>query len=140
MKRLIVPVGVAVAAVAPGVAAGGPGTTSAITGSTAGASGVPACASESGTNYSTGGANTNASSGATGPLPDPARHGCGLRVQSGHRRRAGCLRSDDLRAPGRQRLGRLRRLSHPNDTRTYAAPARPRAGALGCYGLDPRRG
>jgi Transglycosylase-like domain len=39
---------------------------SAPTSSTAGASGAPACASESGTNYSTGPANTNPASGATG--------------------------------------------------------------------------
>ena len=61
--------------------------TSAITGSTAGASGVPACASESGTNYSTGGANTNASSGATGRyqiLPSTAAaYGCSLATAAG---------------------------------------------------------
>ena len=60
---------------------------SAVTGSTAGASGVPACASESGTNYSTGGSNTNASSGATGRyqiLPSTAAaHGCSMATAAG---------------------------------------------------------
>lgn len=50
--------------------------------SSGGAGGVPACASESGTNYSTGGANTNSSSGATGRyqiLPSTAAaYGCSM--------------------------------------------------------------
>lgn len=54
--------------------------------SSGGAGGVPACASESGTNYSTGGANTNASSGATGRyqiLPSTARaYGCSMATPS----------------------------------------------------------
>jgi Transglycosylase-like domain len=64
-----------------------PAATSATTGSTAGAGGVPACASESGTNYSTGGANTDASSGATGRyqiLPSTAAaYGCSLATAAG---------------------------------------------------------
>lgn len=53
----------------------------------AGASGVPACASESGTNYSTGPSNTNASSGATGRYQitpgTAAAYGCDLSTASG---------------------------------------------------------
>jgi hypothetical protein len=53
----------------------------------AGASGVPACASESGDDYSTGPANTNPSSGATGRyqiLPSTAAaYGCNLGTPSG---------------------------------------------------------
>lgn len=52
-----------------------------------GGGGVPACASESGTNYSTGPDNTNASSGATGRyqiLPSTAAaYGCNLSTASG---------------------------------------------------------
>ena len=52
-----------------------------------GASGVPACASESGTNYSTGSANTNPSSGATGRyqiIPSTAAaYGCDLSTPGG---------------------------------------------------------
>ena len=55
--------------------------------SSAGAAGVPACASESGTNYSTGPSNTNASSGATGRyqiLPSTAAaYGCSLATPAG---------------------------------------------------------
>jgi hypothetical protein len=55
--------------------------------SSAGASGVPACASESGTNYSTGAANTNPSSGATGRYQitpgTAAAYGCDLSTSSG---------------------------------------------------------
>jgi hypothetical protein len=55
--------------------------------SSAGAGGVPACASESGTNYSTGPSNTNASSGATGRyqiLPSTAAgYGCNLSTPAG---------------------------------------------------------
>lgn len=55
--------------------------------SSAGASGVPACASESGTNYSTGSSNTNASSGATGRYQitpgTAAAYGCDLSTPSG---------------------------------------------------------
>ena len=62
-------------------------TSSLATGDTAGASGVPACASESGTNYSTGPSNTNASSGATGRyqiLPSTAAaYGCNLATPAG---------------------------------------------------------
>jgi len=53
----------------------------------AGASGVPACASESGTDYSTGPENTNASSGATGRyqiVPSTAAaYGCDLSTAGG---------------------------------------------------------
>jgi Transglycosylase-like domain len=84
LERILAP---AVGPATSATSAGGPGTTSAITGSTAGASGVPACASESGTNYSTGGANTNASSGATGRyqiLPSTAAaYGCSLATAAG---------------------------------------------------------
>jgi hypothetical protein len=56
-------------------------------GDAAGAAGVPACASESGTNYSTGADNTNASSGATGRyqiLPSTAAaYGCNLTTAAG---------------------------------------------------------
>ncbi len=67
-------------------------TTSATTpsvrsGTAAGAAGVPGCASESGTNYSTGPSNTNASSGATGRyqiLPSTAAaYGCSLATPAG---------------------------------------------------------
>ncbi len=55
--------------------------------SSTGAGGVPACASESGTNYSTGPDNTNASSGATGRyqiLPSTAAaYGCSLATPAG---------------------------------------------------------
>ncbi len=57
------------------------------TGTSTGAAGVPACASESGTNYSTGSSNTNASSGATGRyqiLPSTAaNYGCNLSTPAG---------------------------------------------------------
>jgi hypothetical protein len=63
------------------------GSTSVSSYSSAGASGVPACASESGTNYSTGSANTNASSGATGRyqiIPSTAAaYGCDLSTPAG---------------------------------------------------------
>ncbi len=53
----------------------------------AGAGGVPACASESGSNYSTGAANTNASSGATGRYQitpsTAAAYGCSLATAAG---------------------------------------------------------
>ncbi len=53
----------------------------------AGAAGVPSCASESGSNYSTGASNTNASSGATGRyqiLPSTAAaYGCSLSTAAG---------------------------------------------------------
>jgi hypothetical protein len=66
-------------------------TTSATTTSTApvatGAGGVPSCASESGTNYSTGASNTNASSGATGRYQitpgTAAAYGCDLSTPGG---------------------------------------------------------
>jgi hypothetical protein len=55
--------------------------------SAAGAAGVPACASESGSDYSTGSDNTNASSGATGRyqiLPSTAAgYGCDLSTPAG---------------------------------------------------------
>jgi hypothetical protein len=61
--------------------------TSSVSVSSAGASGVPACASESGTNYSTGSSNTNASSGATGRYQitpgTAAAYGCDLSTPSG---------------------------------------------------------
>jgi hypothetical protein len=48
---------------------------------------VPACASESGTNYSTGSSNTNASSGSTGRyqiLPSTAAaYGCNMATAAG---------------------------------------------------------
>jgi hypothetical protein len=54
---------------------------------TAGAGGVPTCASESGTNYSTGSSNTNASSGATGRYQitpsTAANYGCDLSTPAG---------------------------------------------------------
>jgi hypothetical protein len=54
--------------------------------SSAGAA-VPACASESGTNYSTGASNTNASSGATGRYQitpsTAAAYGCDLSTSAG---------------------------------------------------------
>jgi hypothetical protein len=73
-----------------GSVAATPATTTvapAATSAAAGAAGVPACASESGTNYSTGAANTNASSGATGRyqiLPSTAAaYGCSLATPAG---------------------------------------------------------
>jgi hypothetical protein len=52
-----------------------------------GSGGLPACASESGTNYSTGSANTNASSGATGRYQitpsTAASFGCNLATPAG---------------------------------------------------------
>jgi hypothetical protein len=61
--------------------------TSAAAVSSAGAAGVPACASESGSNYSTGASNTNASSGATGRYqitPGTASaYGCDLSTPAG---------------------------------------------------------
>ena len=58
-----------------------------LAGSAVGAPGVPACASESGSDYSTGAANTNASSGATGRyqiLPSTAAaYGCSLATPAG---------------------------------------------------------
>jgi hypothetical protein len=55
--------------------------------SPSGAAGVPSCASESGTNYSTGSSNTNASSGATGRYQitpgTAAAYGCDLSTPSG---------------------------------------------------------
>lgn len=63
------------------------GSTASVSASSAGAAGVPACASESGTNYSTGADNTNASSGATGRyqiLPSTAAaYGCSLATPAG---------------------------------------------------------
>jgi hypothetical protein len=54
---------------------------------TAGAGSLPACASESGTNYSTGSANTNGSSGATGRYQitpsTAANYGCSLATPDG---------------------------------------------------------
>lgn len=62
-------------------------TTLAPSGATSAVGGVPACASESGTNYSTGAANTNGSSGATGRyqiLPSTAAgYGCNLATTAG---------------------------------------------------------
>jgi hypothetical protein len=53
----------------------------------AGAGTLPACASESGTNYSTGSENTNASSGATGRYQitpsTAAGYGCSLATPAG---------------------------------------------------------
>ena len=63
------------------------GATAAPAAPSAGAGGVPACASESGTNYSTGSSNTNASSGATGRYQitpsTAANYGCNLSTPSG---------------------------------------------------------
>jgi hypothetical protein len=62
-------------------------TTTSSYGGGGGAGGVPACASESGTNYSTGAANTNPSSGATGRyqiIPSTASaYGCDLSTPAG---------------------------------------------------------
>lgn len=59
----------------------------ATTGASTSTGGVPACASESGSNYSTGSDNTNASSGATGRyqiLPSTAAaYGCSLATPAG---------------------------------------------------------
>lgn len=66
---------------------GASASVSSAVGSAAGAAGVPSCASESGTNYSTGADNTNASSGATGRyqiLPSTAAaYGCNLSTPAG---------------------------------------------------------
>jgi hypothetical protein len=55
--------------------------------SSSGGAGLPACASESGTNYSTGADNTNASSGATGRYQitpsTAANYGCDLSTAQG---------------------------------------------------------
>jgi hypothetical protein len=81
LERMLAP------ALAPASSATAPATGTALAGSTAGAGGVPACASESGSNYSTGSANTNASSGATGRyqiLPSTAAaYGCNLGSAAG---------------------------------------------------------
>lgn len=61
----------------------------------AGAAGVPACASESGSNYSTGPSNTNASSGATGRYQitpgTSAAYGCSLGTPAGQDRCAAVI-------------------------------------------------
>jgi hypothetical protein len=87
-RMLAPPPAPAPAAAAAPVAA--PTQTSAVTPTvpaTGGAGGVPACASESGTNYSTGAANTNASSGATGRYQitpsTAANYGCSLATPAG---------------------------------------------------------
>lgn len=57
------------------------------TAGTGGSGGLPACASESGSNYSTGAANTNPSSGATGRYQitpsTAANYGCSLATAAG---------------------------------------------------------
>ena len=79
----------------------------------AGASGLPACASESGSNYSTGSGNTNASSGATGRYQitpsTAASYGCNLATAAGQDACAQTIYS----ASGCRRLGRLRRMTTP---------------------------
>ena len=71
----------------PAAAPAATATSALASGSTAGAGGVPACASESGSNYSTGASNTNASSGATGRyqiLPSTAAaYGCSMATAAG---------------------------------------------------------
>jgi hypothetical protein len=69
-------------------AAQGPGSPTPTSGAGSGGSGgVPACASESGSNYSTGSANTNGSSGATGRYQitpsTAASYGCNLATAAG---------------------------------------------------------
>jgi hypothetical protein len=63
-----------------------PSSSTSPTGSSAGAA-VPACASESGSDYSTGASNTNASSGATGRYQitpsTAAGYGCSLSTPAG---------------------------------------------------------
>jgi hypothetical protein len=63
------------------------GSTASSAASGTGDGGLPACASESGSNYSTGAANTNSSSGATGRyqiLPSTAAaYGCSLGTPAG---------------------------------------------------------
>jgi hypothetical protein len=82
LERMLAPTAPSGAASAPAAAA-----PSAAPSAGAGAGGVPACASESGTNYSTGPANTNASSGATGRYQitpsTAANYGCSLSTPAG---------------------------------------------------------
>ncbi|MEA2212857.1 MAG: Transglycosylase-like domain [Solirubrobacteraceae bacterium] len=81
LERMLTP------ALASGAASGAPGSSGALTSAGGGGGGVPACASESGGNYSTGSANTNSSSGATGRyqiLPSTAAaYGCNLATAGG---------------------------------------------------------
>lgn len=81
------PAPVAVLAVASSATAYSPPAPAPVQVSSTGAGGVPGCASESGTNYSTGPANTNASSGATGRyqiIPSTAAgYGCNLSTPAG---------------------------------------------------------
>lgn len=71
-----------------------PASTSSPAASSTGAA-VPACASESGTDYSTGAANTNASSGATGRYQitpsTAAAYGCDLSTPAGQDACAGMI-------------------------------------------------
>jgi hypothetical protein len=71
-------------------AASGPtsySSTGSVHSSSVGGGGLPSCASESGTNYSTGPANTNSSSGATGRYQitpgTAANYGCSLSTPAG---------------------------------------------------------
>lgn len=82
LERMLAPLSTSVSAHSSFTA---PAGTSVNTTSSTG--GLPACASESGTNYSTGADNTNASSGATGRyqiLPSTAAaYGCSLATSAG---------------------------------------------------------
>ena len=82
LERMLAPLSTSVSARSSFTA---PAASSANTTSSTG--GLPACASESGTNYSTGSDNTNASSGATGRyqiLPSTAAaYGCSLATSAG---------------------------------------------------------
>jgi hypothetical protein len=73
--------------VAPAPAAASAPATSGTAVHAAGTGTLPACASESGTNYSTGSANTNGSSGATGRYQitpsTAANYGCSLATPAG---------------------------------------------------------
>ena len=83
LERMLLPANGAAGTSAVGM----PAASTALAAGGAGASGVPACASESGSNYSTGASNTNASSGATGRyqiLPSTAAaYGCSLATAAG---------------------------------------------------------
>jgi hypothetical protein len=65
----------------------GTSSSSSAASSSSGAAGVPSCAAESGSDYSTGSSNTNASSGATGRYQitpgTAAAYGCNLSTASG---------------------------------------------------------
>jgi Transglycosylase-like domain len=87
LERMLAPASSPVSPVSPVSGSSAATSSSLVGGSTAGAGTVPACASESGTNYSTGSSNTNASSGATGRyqiLPSTAAaYGCNMATAAG---------------------------------------------------------